>query len=84
MEQGGAARYANGVSEAKSLPVELVESEAAEGQPFPMPECDENGIDRAQIRRLLALTPAQRMIEHDAYMNSVFEIWRQNGHEGFR
>jgi hypothetical protein len=49
-----------------------------------MPECDENGIDRAQIRRLLALTPAERLIAHDSFMNSVFEIWRQNGHEGFR
>jgi hypothetical protein len=49
-----------------------------------VPECDENGIDRAQIRRLLDLTPAERLIAHDAYMNSVFKIWRQNGHDGFR
>ena len=49
-----------------------------------MPECDEKGIDRTQIRRLLALSPAERLIVHDSYMNSVFEIWRQNGHEGFR
>lgn len=55
-----------------------------ESEPFPMPECDDNGIDRAQIRRLLALTPAERLIAHDVFMNSVFEIWRQNGHEGFR
>jgi hypothetical protein len=55
-----------------------------ESEPFPMPECDANGIDRAQIRRLLALSPAERLISHDSFMNSVFEIWRQNGHEGFR
>ena len=55
-----------------------------ESQPFPMPECDENGIDRTQIRRLLALSPAERLMAHDSYMNSVFAIWQQNGHEGFR
>ncbi len=60
------------------------EKPTAESQPFPMPECDEKGIDRTQIRRLLALSPAERLIVHDSYMNSVFEIWRQNGHEGFR
>jgi len=62
----------------------LVENTAVESEPFPMPECDENGIDRAQIRHLLGLTPAQRLIVHDSFMNSMFEIWRQNGHEGFR
>lgn len=60
------------------------EKPTSESQPFPMPECDENGIDRNQIRRLLALSPAERLIVHDSYMNSVFEVWRQNGHEGFR
>jgi hypothetical protein len=60
------------------------ENVTSEPQPFPMPECDENGIDRAQIRRLLALSPAERLMAHDSFMNSVFEIWRQNGHEGFR
>jgi len=55
-----------------------------ESDPFPVPECDKNGIDRTQIRRLLALSPAERLIAHDSYMNSVFAIWQQNGHEGFR
>ena len=61
-----------------------LENADMESEPFPLPECDENGIDRAQIRRLLALSPAERLIAHDSFMNSVFEIWRQNGHEGFR
>lgn len=61
-----------------------LENATLEAEPFPTPECDENGIDRAQIRRLLAFTPAERLITHDSFMNSVFEIWRQNGHEGFR
>ncbi|HXK17994.1 MAG TPA: hypothetical protein VNG33_09335 [Polyangiaceae bacterium] len=60
------------------------ENATFESEPFPMPECDENGIDRAQIRRLLALSPAERLMAHDSYMNSVFAIWEQNGHEGFR
>ncbi|HKY38919.1 MAG TPA: hypothetical protein VJN18_23430 [Polyangiaceae bacterium] len=60
------------------------ENEPPESQPFPMPECDENGVDRDQIRRLLALSPAERMMLHDAFMNSIFQIWQQNGHEGFR
>ena len=60
------------------------QNETSESEPFPVPECDANGIDRAQIRRLLELTPAERLIAHDSFMNSVFEIWRENGHEGFR
>jgi hypothetical protein len=60
------------------------ENMSLESQPFPVPDCDDNGIDRAQIRRLLALSPAERLRSHDSYMNSVFAIWRENGHEGFR
>lgn len=60
------------------------ERNSSDPESFPEPECDENGIDRGQIRRLLRLSPAERLILHDSFMNSVFEIWRQNGHEGFR
>ena len=60
------------------------QNETSECEPFPVPECDANGIDRAQIRRLLELTPAERLMAHDSFMNSVFEIWRENGHQGFR
>lgn len=31
------------------------------GQPFPLPEIDERGVDRSQIRRMLALTPEERL-----------------------
>jgi len=40
-----------------------------------MPEIDESGVDRTQIRRLLALTPAERLAQNDAYMNGMLEIW---------
>jgi hypothetical protein len=46
-----------------------------------MPEIDENGVDRSQIRRLLALTPAERLAQNDAYMSAMFAIWAKNDHE---
>ena len=43
-----------------------------------MPEIDANGVDRSQIRRLLALTPAERLAQNDAYMNAMLAIWAHN------
>ena len=38
------------------------------------PDIDENGVDRAQIRAMLALSPEERLARVQAFMESVFEI----------
>ena len=43
------------------------------------PDIDENGIDRAQIRALLDLTPAERLSQVASFMNALLEIRARNG-----
>jgi len=44
-------------------------------RPVPQnPDIDENGVDRAQIRAMLALTPEQRLRWVEEFMDSVAEI----------
>jgi hypothetical protein len=45
----------------------------------PVPEIDENGVDRAQIREMLDLTPAERMLVIENLADSVAETRRLNG-----
>jgi len=40
----------------------------------PAPDVDENGVDLAQIRAMLALTPAQRLTRMTAFLNSLLAI----------
>ncbi len=40
---------------------------------------DDNGVDRTQIRRMLALSHQQRLQQLQEFMDSVEEIWRLNG-----
>jgi hypothetical protein len=47
-------------------------------EPSP-PEIDENGVDRAQIREMLGLTPAERLLVIQNLAESVAEIRRLNG-----
>jgi len=42
------------------------------------PEIDENGVDLAQIRAMLALTPAERLARMTAFMNSLLAIRARN------
>jgi hypothetical protein len=42
-------------------------------------EIDENGVDLAQIRAMLALTPAERLTRVTAFMNSLLAIRARNG-----
>jgi len=42
------------------------------------PDIDENGVDRAQIREMLALTPAERLLVIQNLADSVAEIRRLN------
>ena len=42
------------------------------------PDIDENGVDRAQIRAMLALTPEQRLERVQEFLESAIEIRRLN------
>jgi hypothetical protein len=43
------------------------------------PDIDENGVDRAQIREMLELTPAERLLVIENLADSIAEIRRLNG-----
>jgi hypothetical protein len=43
------------------------------------PDIDENGVDRAQIREMLALTPAKRLLVIQNLADSIEELRRLNG-----
>ena len=45
----------------------------AHTKPAP-PKIDENGVDRAQIRAMLALTPEERLKKVEDFLDSVLEI----------
>lgn len=45
------------------------------------PDIDENGVDRAQIREVLELTPLERLRRVEGYVNAVRKIWALNGIE---
>jgi hypothetical protein len=53
--------------------------EAAVNDQFPMPEIDENGVDRSQIRALLRLTPVERLRQAEQFMEETMKLWEQNG-----
>jgi hypothetical protein len=40
---------------------------------------DENGVDRAQIRAMLALSPEERLKRVEEFVESVLEIRERNG-----
>ena len=42
---------------------------AAPDDAFPMPEMDSNGVDRSQIRSMLALSPGQRLRRMEAALD---------------
>ena len=43
------------------------------------PDIDENGVDRAQIRQMLELTPAERLLVIENLADSIAAIRRLNG-----
>lgn len=51
---------------------------AAEAAPAE-PDIDEYGVDRAQIRAMLALSPAERLLVIQNLADSIAEIRRLNG-----
>ena len=42
-------------------------------------EIDENGVDLAQIRAMLALSPEERLKRVEEFVESVLEIRERNG-----
>ena len=42
------------------------------------PDIDENGVDRAQIRAMLALTPEERLRRVEGFVESALEIRELN------
>ncbi|HEX3853437.1 MAG TPA: hypothetical protein VHW01_20875 [Polyangiaceae bacterium] len=49
-----------------------------------VPPCDDNGVDRAQIREMLRLTPEQRLARVQDFVESVFEIQALNEERAVR
>lgn len=47
---------------------------ATEPTDFPMPEVDPNGVDLAQVRRMLALTPAERLRLLESALASMMKV----------
>ena len=41
---------------------------------FPMPEVDPNGVDLAQVRRMLALSPAERLRVLESALASMMKV----------
>jgi hypothetical protein len=48
------------------------------------PDIDDNGVDRAQIRQMLNLSPAERMLVIENLADSIAEIRRLNGPSAVR
>jgi hypothetical protein len=55
----------------------MVMPPASAGEPT-VPDIDENGVDRAQIRAMLALTPEQRLEAVEEFVAAALEIRRLN------
>ena len=53
-------------------------SPAGEVRP-PDPDVDANGVDRAQIRAMLALTPEERLRHVEEFVEATLEIRELNG-----
>jgi hypothetical protein len=48
------------------------------------PDLDESGVDLAQVRAMLDLTPAERLSRMTAFMESLLAIRARNGEAGSR
>ena len=46
------------------------------------PDIDDNGVDLAQIRSMLALTPAERLSRVTEFLNALLAIRARNGNPG--
>ena len=52
----------------------------ADSAPVPCePDIDENGVDLAQVRQMLDLTPAERLSRIAEFMNALLAVRALNG-----
>lgn len=51
----------------------------AQDDEFPMPEIDANGVDRAQIRANLRLSPLERLRRAEQFVEATMRLWELNG-----
>ena len=56
----------------------MTASASGEGPIPPEPDIDENGVDRAQIRAMLTLTPEERLRRVEEFVESALEIRELN------
>jgi hypothetical protein len=56
----------------------MAASASGEGPIRRKPDIDENGVDRAQIRAMLALTPEERLRRVEEFVESALEIRELN------
>jgi hypothetical protein len=56
-----------------------VAASTAPNDDFPLPEIDENGVDRSQIRAALRMTPIERLRRAQEFAEDTLRIWEQNG-----
>ena len=57
---------------------------ANENQQPAQPDIDANGVDRVQIRAMLALTPEERLRKVEEFVQSALEIRALNGARALR
>jgi hypothetical protein len=50
----------------------------------PEPDIDENGVDRAQIREMLALTPSERLRRVQGFVEAALRIREANAQRSVR
>jgi hypothetical protein len=50
-----------------------------DNEPSPQPDYSDDGVDLSLIRRMLSLTPAERLEFWQDHMNAILEIRQLNG-----
>lgn len=56
-----------------------MQGQPIDGSPVPMePDLDDNGVDRAQIRAMLALEPEERLRRVEEFVEAALEIRELN------
>ncbi len=55
------------------------EPETQSSPPLTAPDIDANGVDRDQIRGMLALPPEQRLRHAQEFAEDTLRVWELNG-----
>jgi len=54
-------------------------SQADPTQPTEQPVYDENGVDLTLVRKMLRLTPEERLRYMQEFVEDILETWQHNG-----